>query len=62
MDKTVVKEHSVLAAAKAVTQKGVKTVIMDDIATGLSISKDTRSELYHDTEDLLLVAMERHRE
>ena len=39
MDKTVVKEHIVLAAAKSFAQKGVKTVRMDDIAAGLSISK-----------------------
>lgn len=32
MDKTVVKEHIVLAAAKSFAQKGVKTVRMDDIA------------------------------
>lgn len=31
MDKTVVKEHIVLAAAKSFAQKGVKTVRMDDI-------------------------------
>lgn len=37
MDKTVVKEHIVLAAAKSFAQKGVKTVRMDDIAAGLSI-------------------------
>ena len=37
-DKTVVKEHIVLAAAKSFAQKGVKTVRMDDIAAGLSIS------------------------
>ena len=41
MDKTVVKEHIVLAAAKSFAQKGVKTVRMDDIAAGLSISKRT---------------------
>ncbi|MZV95863.1 TetR/AcrR family transcriptional regulator, partial [Escherichia coli] len=35
MDKTVVKEHIVLAAAKSFAQKGVKTVRMDDIAAGL---------------------------
>ena len=52
-DKTVVKEHIVLAAAKAFAQKGVKTVRMDDIATGLSISKRTLYELFHDKEDLL---------
>lgn len=38
MDKTVVKEHIVLAAAKSFAQKGVKTVRMDDIAAGLSIN------------------------
>lgn len=48
MDKTVVKEHIVLAAAKSFAQKGVKTVRMDDIAAGLSISKRTLYELFHD--------------
>ena len=61
-DKTVVKEHIVLAAAKAFAQKGVKTVRMDDIATGLSISKRTLYELFHDKEDLLLDVMKLHRE
>ena len=37
MDKTVVKEHIVLAAAKSFAQKGVKTVRMDDIAAGYPI-------------------------
>ena len=62
MDKTVVKEHIVLAAAKSFAQKGVKTVRMDDIATGLSISKRTLYELFHDKEDLLLDVMKLHRE
>ena len=57
MDKTVVKEHIVLAAAKSFAQKGVKTVRMDDIAAGLSISKRTLYELFHDKEDLLLDVM-----
>lgn len=61
-DKTVVKEHIVLAAAKAFAQKGVKTVRMDDIATGLSISKRTLYELFHDKEDLLFDVMKLHRE
>ena len=61
-DKTVVKEHVVQAAAKAFTQKGVKTVRMDDIAAGLSISKRTLYELFHDKEDLLLDVMRLHRE
>lgn len=61
-DKTVVKEHVVLAAAKAFAQKGVKTVRMDDIAAGLSISKRTLYELFHDKEDLLLDVMKLHRE
>ena len=42
MDKTVVKEHIVLAAAKSFAQKGVKTVRMDDIAAGLSIYLNVR--------------------
>ncbi len=58
----VVKEHVVLAAAKAFTQKGIKTVRMDDIAAGLSISKRTLYELFHDKEDLLLDVMKLHRE
>ena len=62
MDKTVVKEHIVLAAAKSFAQKGVKTVRMDDIAAGLSISKRTLYELFHDKEDLLLDVMKLHRE
>ena len=61
-DKTVVKEHIVLAAAKSFAQKGVKTVRMDDIAAGLSISKRTLYELFHDKEDLLLDVMKLHRE
>ena len=61
-DKTAVKEHIVLAASKAFTQKGVKTVRMDDIAGGLSISKRTLYELFHDKEDLLLDVMKLHRE
>ena len=51
-----------MAAAKAFAQKGVKTVRMDDIATGLSISKRTLYELFHDKEDLLLDVMKLHRE
>lgn len=62
IDKTVVKEHIISAAAKAFTQKGIKTVRMDDIATGLSISKRTLYELFHDKEDLLLDVMKLHRE
>lgn len=61
-DKTAVKGHIVRAAAKAFTQKGVKTVRMDDIAGGLSISKRTLYELFHDKEDLLLDVMKLHRE
>lgn len=61
-DKVVVKEHVVAAAAKAFMLKGVKTVRMDDIATGLSISKRTLYELFHDKEDLLLDVMKLHRE
>ena len=61
-DKTVVKEHIVLAAAKSFAQKGVKTVRMDDIAAGLSLSKRTLYELFHDKEDLLLDVMKLHRE
>ena len=34
---------------------------MDDIATGLSISKRTLYELFHDKEDLLLDVMKLHR-
>ena len=45
-DKTVVKEHIVLAAAKAFTQKGVRTVRMDAIAAGLSICFMTRRIYY----------------
>ena len=56
------KEHIVLAAAKSFAQKGVKTVRMDDIAAGLSISKRTLYELFHDKEDLLLDVMKLHRE
>lgn len=62
MDKMVVKEHVVLAAAKAFAEKGVRTVTMDDIAAGLSISKRTLYELVHDKEDLLLDVMKLHRE
>lgn len=57
----VVKEHVVLAAAKAFAQKGVKTVRMDDIAADLSISKRTLYELVRDKEDLLLDVMKLHR-
>ena len=35
---------------------------MDDIAAGLSISKRTLYELFHDKEDLLLDVMKLHRE
>lgn len=58
----VVKEHVIAAAAKAFMQKGVRTVRMDDIAAGLSISKRTLYELFHDKEDLLLDVMKLHRE
>lgn len=57
----VVKEHVVLAAAKAFAEKGVKTVRMDDIAADLSISKRTLYELVRDKEDLLLDVMKLHR-
>ena len=62
MDKMVVKEQVVLAAAKAFAEKGIRTVTMDDIAAGLSISKRTLYELVHDKEDLLLDVMKLHRE
>lgn len=58
----VVKEHVIAAAAKAFMQKGIRTVRMDDIAAGLSISKRTLYELFHDKEDLLLDVMKLHRE
>lgn len=58
----VVKEHVISAAAKAFMQKGIRTVRMDDIAAGLSISKRTLYELFHDKEDLLLDVMKLHRE
>lgn len=58
----VVKEHVIAAAAKAFMQKGIRTVRMDDIAVGLSISKRTLYELFHDKEDLLLDVMKLHRE
>lgn len=61
MDKMVVKEHVVVAAAKAFAEKGVRTVTMDDIAASLSISKRTLYELVHDKEDLLLDVMKFHR-
>lgn len=61
-DKTVVRDHIISAAAKAFTRKGIKTVRMDDIAAGLSISKRTLYELFHDKEDLLLDVMKLHRE
>lgn len=61
-DKTVVKEHVIKAAAKAFTEKGIKTVRMDDIAAGLSISKRTLYELFHDKEDLLLDVVTVYRE
>lgn len=58
----VVKEHVIAVAAKAFMQKGIRTVRMDDIAAGLSISKRTLYELFHDKEDLLLDVMKLHRE
>ena len=56
------KEQIVLAASKAFMQKGVKMVRMDDIAAGLSMSKRTLYELFHDKEDLLLDVMKLHRD
>ena len=54
MDKTVEKEHIVLAAAKSFAQKGVKTVGREDIAGCLGIVHRDQCQLAHGQADTLL--------
>lgn len=61
-DKTEVKERVVVAARKAFSLNGIRTVTMDDIAASLSISKRTLYELFHDKEELLLEVVKAHRD
>lgn len=48
------------AALKAFTEKGIRAVKMDDIATVLSISKRTLYELYTDKEELVFQSITRY--
>ncbi len=57
------KERILDAALGEFVEKGIKAVKMDDIATGLSISKRTLYELYANKEDLLLECVKKsHKE
>ena len=48
------------AAMKAFTQKGIRAVKMDDIASSLAISKRTLYEIYEDKEHLLYEAINQY--
>ena len=50
------------AAIAAFKEKGIKAVKMDDIATGLSISKRTVYEIFEDKEHLLYESMQHYNE
>ena len=52
-DKKLIRMQVIKAAAEAFSQKGIKNVRMDDIASSLSISKRTLYELFADKEELL---------
>ena len=49
-DKKLIRMQVIKAAAEAFSQKGIKNVRMDDIASSLSISKRTLYELFADKE------------
>ena len=50
------------AAAEAFSQRGIKNVRMDDIASSLSISKRTLYEIFADKEELLVEVVRIHRD
>lgn len=62
MDKELMKDRVVKAAAVSFTRKGIKNVRMDDLATELSISKRTLYELFVDKEGILLEVTRNHHE
>lgn len=51
--KVALHDHILSSAIEMFTQKGIRAVKMDDIATTLQISKRTLYELFQDKEDLL---------
>lgn len=61
-DKKLIRVQVIKAAAEAFSQKGIKNVRMDDIASGLSISKRTLYELFSDKEELLVEVVRIHRD
>ena len=61
-DKKLIRMQVIKAAAEAFSQKGIKNVRMDDIASSLSISKRTLYELFADKEELLVEVVRIHRE
>ncbi|MBQ8521807.1 MAG: TetR/AcrR family transcriptional regulator [Bacteroides sp.] len=61
-DKNQAKMQVIRAAGEAFTQKGIKNVRMDDIASALSISKRTLYELFGDKEELLVEVIRIHRD
>ena len=62
MDKRLLKEKAVRVASAFFTERGIRSVKMDDIAMELSISKRTLYELFSDKEELLLEVVKSHRE
>ena len=61
-DKKMIRMQVIKAAAEAFSEKGIKNVRMDDIASSLSISKRTLYELFSDKEELLVEVVRIHRE
>lgn len=56
-----VKMQVIKVAAAAFTQRGIKNVRMDDIASEMSISKRTLYELFSDKEELLVEVVRNYR-
>lgn len=61
IDKATLREQILTYTLRAFMQNGIKSVTMDQIAEGLSISKRTLYEMFQDKETLVLKSMEQRR-
>lgn len=61
-DRKMIRMQVIKAATEYFSEKGIKNVRMDDIASSLSISKRTLYELFSDKEELLVEVVRNHRD
>lgn len=61
VDKVTLREQILTYTLRALMRNGIKSVTMDQIAEGLSISKRTLYEMFQDKENLVLKCMEQRR-